>query len=404
MPVFVWEGRVGNDVKKGEMEAPTKSAVMIRLRQRKIRPIPSKIKKKGRQLNLNINIGGVPEKDVVVFTRQLSTMIDSGLPLVRSLDVLATQQKNKIFRHSITQTKESIEGGLPFSDALAKHPKIFSNLYVSLVRAGEEGGLLATILERLADYLEKMHSIKGKIRGAMVYPAIVASVAVIAVIVILIYVVPVFAEMFKDMGTSLPMLTQTIVDISSFVKDYIFYVAVASALLWMAIIFSYRRYEKIRRLFDALLLKMFLIGNLIHKIIMARFCRTLASLTSSGIPILEGLKITASASGNKIVEESILRVRQGISRGEELADPLEREPKIFPSMVTQMISVGEQTGALDDMLNKIADFYEDEVDTAVSAFTSAIEPIMMVFVGLLVGTIVIAMYLPMFKLISDVAG
>jgi len=404
MPVFVWEGRIGEDIQKGEMEAPNKSAVLARLRQMQIQPIPTKIKKKGRLLDLDFSIGGVPTKDIVVYTRQLSTMIDAGLPLVRSLDVLAEQQRNKSFHNTISQVKESVESGTSFADALAKHPKVFTNLYVSLVRAGEAGGVLDVVLKRLADYLEKMESIKRKIKGAMVYPAIVVGVAVIVLGIVIVFVVPVFAEMFKDMGTTLPTLTQLIVDISSFTRQNILYILIALALLWTAIVITYKRSEKIRRLYDAFLLKMFLVGNLIQKTAIARFCRTLATLTSGGIPILDGLQITAKASGNKIIEESILRARHEVSQGQTLADPLRKEPKIFPPMVTQMISIGEQTGALDDMLNKIADFYEDEVDVAVSALMSALEPLMIVFLGGTVGVIVVAMYLPMFKLVSALAG
>ncbi|MGI9553806.1 MAG: type II secretion system F family protein [Thermodesulfobacteriota bacterium] len=404
MPVFVWEGRIGEDIQKGEMEAPNKSAVLARLRQMQIQPIPTKIKKKGRLLDLDFSFGGVPTKDIVVYTRQLSTMIDAGLPLVRSLDVLAEQQKNKTFHNSINQVKESVESGTSFADALARHPKIFSNLYVSLVRAGEAGGVLDVVLKRLADYLEKMESIKRKIKGAMVYPAIVIGVAVVVLGIVIVFVVPVFAEMFKDMGTTLPTLTQVIVDVSSFTRNNIIYILIALAALWMAVIISYKRSAKVRRLYDAFLLKMFLIGNLIQKTAIARFCRTLATLTSGGIPILDGLQITAKASGNKIIEESILRARHEISQGQTLAEPLRKEPKIFPPMVTQMISIGEQTGALDDMLNKIADFYEDEVDVAVSALMSALEPLMIVFLGGTVGVIVVAMYLPMFKLVSALAG
>jgi len=404
MPVFVWEGRVGEQIERGEMEAPNKSAVLARLRQMQIQPIPTKIKAKGRLLDFSITLGGVPNKDIVVFTRQLSTMIDAGLPLVRSLDVLAEQQTNAVFKKSIIQIKESVEAGSAFADSLGKHPKIFSNLYVSLVQAGEAGGVLDVILKRLADYLEKMESIKRKIKGAMVYPAIVIGVAVAVLAIVIIFVVPVFAEMFKDMGTTLPTLTQIIVDISSFTRNNIIYILIGMAAVFFAVVISYKRSEKVRRLYDAFLLKTFLIGNLIQKTAIARFCRTLATLTAGGIPILDGLQITAKASGNRIIEEAILRARAEISQGTTLADPLRREPKIFPPMVTQMISIGEQTGALDDMLNKIADFYEDEVDIAVTALMSALEPLMIVFLGGTVGIIVVSMYLPMFKLVSSLAG
>jgi len=404
MPVFVWEGRVRGQVEKGEMEAPNKSAVLARLRQMQIQPIPTKIKPKGRLLDFKINIGGVPNKDIVVFTRQLSTMIDAGLPLVRSLDVLAEQQKSGLFKNTIISIKESVEAGSAFADALGKHPKVFSNLFVSLVQAGEAGGVLDVILKRLADYLEKMESIKRKIRGAMVYPVIVIGVAVAVLGIVIIFVVPVFAEMFKDMGTTLPTLTQVIVDISKFTRNNILFILIGLAAVIIGILVTYNRSEKVRRLYDAFLLKMFLIGNLIQKTAIARFCRTLATLTAGGIPILDGLEITAKASGNMIIEEAILRARHEISQGTTLADPLRREPKIFPPMVTQMISIGEQTGSLDDMLNKIADFYEDEVDIAVAAMMSALEPIMIVFLGGAVGIIVVSMYLPMFKMVSTLAG
>lgn len=404
MPVFVWEGRVGNQVQKGEMEAPNKSAVLARLRQMQIQPIPTKIKQKGGILSMEITIGGVPNKDVVVFTRQLATMINAGLALVRCLDILAVQQTNTKFKRAVMQVKESVESGTDFGDALAKHPKIFSKLYISLVRAGEAGGVLDVVLKRLADYLEKMEAIKRKIKGALVYPVIVISVAIIVLAIVIIFVVPVFAEMFKDMGTTLPTLTQIVVDTSKFTRNNILYILIALAVITVGVLTSYKRSPKIQKLFDAFLLKIWLIGSLIQKTAIARFCRTLATLTAGGIPILDGLQITSEASGNKVIEEAIMKVRREVSEGQTLAEPLKKEPKIFPPMVSQMIAAGEQTGALDDMLNKIADFYEDEVDVAVSALMSALEPIMIVILGGTVGVIVVSMYLPMFKLVSAMAG
>lgn len=404
MPVFVWEGRVGNEIQKGELEAPNKSAVLARLRQMRIQPIPNKIKQKGSIFNLEFDIGSVSQKDIVIFTRQLSTMIDAGLPLVRSIDVLAVQQSRKKFRNILTNVKERVESGSDFADALAKHPKVFSNLYVNLVKAGESAGVLDIVLQRLADYLEKIESIKRKIKGAMIYPIIVIGTAIAVLGIVIIFVVPVFAEMFKDMGTSLPYLTQVVVNISAFTRANIVLILMTFAILFIAFIVIYKRSEKMRRLVDAFLLKTFLVGDLILKTSLSRFCRTLSTLTAGGIPILDGLEITAKASGNKIIEESILEAREGVSQGQTLAEPLTRRPKIFPPMVVQMISVGEQTGALDDMLNKIADFYEDEVDTAVSAILSALEPLMIVFLGGTVGVIVVSMYLPMFKLVSTLAG
>lgn len=403
MPVFAWEGRVGGAVQRGEMNAPSKSAVLARLRQMQIQPIPSKIKQKGRLLNMKFSLGKVSTRDLVVFTRQLSTMIDAGLPLVRALDILGTQSPNQKFKTIIIKVKEDVEAGSTFADALGKHEKVFSNLYVQLIRAAEMGGVLDIILHRLATYLEKMDSIKRKIKGAMVYPSIVIGVAILVLAIVIIFVVPVFAEMFKDMGTTLPALTQAVVDISAFMRGNILYILIALVIMFVAITTAYRKSYRMRRLFDAFLLKLWLIGPLVLKTVIARFCRTLATLTAGGIAILDGLEITARASGNVITEEAILEARKAVSEGQQLAEPLATRPRIFPPMVVQMIAVGEQTGALEDMLNKIADFYEEEVDIAVATLLSALEPIMITFLGATVGVIVVSMYLPMFKLISALA-
>ena len=404
MPVFVWEGRVRGSLQKGEMEAPSKSAVLARLRQMHIQPLPNKIKEKGRLLSMSINLGGgISTRDLVVFTRQLSTMIDAGLPLVRGLDILAAQNPNKKFRDIIIKVKEDVEAGSAFAEALGKHPKVFSNLYVQLIRAAETGGVLDVVLQRLSSYLEKMDSIKRQIKGAMVYPSIVIGVAVMVLAVVIIFVVPVFAEMFKDMGTTLPKLTQIVVDTSSFIRHNVIFIIIAIGVIIFLIGLLYRRSYKVRRLFDAFLLRMWLIGPLILKTVIARFCRTLATLTAGGIAILDGLDITARASGNIVTEEAILEAKKAVSEGQTLAEPLSTRPKLFPPMVVQMIAVGEQTGALDDMLNKIADFYEEEVDIAVAALLSALEPLMITFLGATVGVIVVSMYLPMFKLISALA-
>ncbi|HKQ32661.1 MAG TPA: type II secretion system F family protein, partial [Thermodesulfobacteriota bacterium] len=360
MPVFVWEGRLGGAIKKGEMDAPSRSAVLARLRQMQIQPIPNRIREKGKLFGLNFSLGGVSTRDLVIFTRQLSTMIDAGLPLVRGLDIIASQHPNPKFKQIIIKVKEDVEAGSTFADSLAKHPKVFSNLYTQLIKAGETGGVLDVILQRLANYLEKMDSIKRKIKGAMIYPAIVISVAVMVLAIVIIFVVPVFAEMFKDMGTTLPGLTQLVVDISFFTRHNILYILIAIAAIFFLAGFAYNRSYKVRRLFDAFLLKLWLVGPLMLKTIIARFCRTLATLTAGGIAILDGLEITAKASGNIITEEAILEARKGVSEGQTLAEPLIARPKLFPPMVVQMISVGEQTGALEDMLNKIADFYEEE--------------------------------------------
>ncbi|MFQ5786760.1 MAG: type II secretion system F family protein [Thermodesulfobacteriota bacterium] len=404
MPVYAWEGRVRGKIQKGEMDAPSKSAVIARLRQMQIKPIPNRIRERGKLFSMNIHIGGVSTKDLVVFTRQLSTMIDSGLPLVRSLEVLVQQQPNPKFKKIINEVKEDVEGGSTFANALAKHPKVFDHLYVNLARAGEAGGVLDVVLLRLSIHLEKMESIRRRIKSAMIYPSIVVAVAVIVLALVIVFVVPTFAELFKDLGTTLPSLTQIIIDISLFTRHNILYIIASIAVLTFIIGFLYRKSYGVRRLFDAFLLRLWLVGNLILKTVVARFSRTLATLTAGGIPILDSLEITARASGNLVIEEAILDARKSVSEGQTLAEPLSLTPQIFSPMVVQMISVGEQTGALDDMLNKIADFYEDEVDVAVASLMSALEPVMIVFLGVTVGIIVIAMYLPMFKLISTLAS
>lgn len=404
MAVYVWQGRLRGKIEKGEMEAPSRSAVLARLRGMQIQPIPEKIKEKSSILNMNIAFGGIPTRDLVVFTRQLSTMIDAGLPLVRSLEVIREQQPNPVFKDIIGKVKEDVEGGATFADALEKHPKAFDTLYSNLARAGESGGVLDVVLQRLAVYLEKVEGIKRRVKGAMIYPAVVISVAIIVLAVIMIFVVPTFAELFKDLGTTLPSLTQVIVNVSDWLQSNIIYILIAIVIMVMSVSALYRKSLKARRLFDGFLLKVWLVGTLILKTVIARFCRTLATLTAGGLPILDGLEITAKASGNVVVEEAILDARKSVSEGQLLAEPLATRPKIFPPMVVQMISVGEQTGNLDDMLNKIADFYEDEVDVAVAALMSALEPAMIFFLGCTVGIIVVAMYLPMFKLVATMAG
>ena len=404
MPVYAWQGRVRGKIQKGEMDAPSKSAVIARLRQMRIKPIPNRIREKGKFFSMNIHIGGVSTKDLLVFTRQLSTMIDSGLPLVRSLEVLTQQQPNPKFKEIINQVKEDVEGGSTFADSLAKHPKVFDHLYVNLARAGEAGGVLDVVLLRLSVHLEKMESIRRRIKSAMIYPAIVVSVAVAVLAVVILFVIPVFAELFKDLGTTLPSLTQVIINVSLFARQNILYIIAAIAILIVLIGFLHRKSYRVRRLLDAFLLRLWLIGSLILKTVVARFSRTLATLTAGGIPILDGLEITAKASGNLVIEEAILDARKSVSEGQTLAEPLSLTPHIFSPMVVQMIAVGEETGALDDMLNKIADFYEDEVDVAVASLMSALEPVMIVFLGVTVGIIVVAMYLPMFKLISTLAS
>lgn len=408
MPVYVWEGRLKGRMQKGEIDAPSRSAVITRLRQMRVTPIPGKIKVKGSLFDMKIfseGIGGGPNtKDLVVFTRQLSVMIDAGLPLVRSIDILAQQQTKPKFKKILIQVKETVEGGSTFAEALGRHPKVFDSLYYNLVRAGEAGGVLDVILQRLATFLEKIEAIKRQIKGAMIYPAVVITVAIIVISIIMIFVVPTFSSMFKDMGASLPGITQFVITLSNFMKGNIVFILMAIAATYALLLLLYRRSYRVRKLVDAMILKLPIIGSLTLKTVLARFCRTLATLTAGGVNILESLDITARATANIITEEAILRARKDISEGKTLAEPLAAEPAIFPSLVVQMIAVGEQTGALDEMLNKIADFYEDEVDTAVQALLQAMEPIMITILGATVGFIVIAMYMPMFKMISELSG
>ena len=404
MPVFAWEGVVRGKIQKGEMEAPSKSAVLARLRQMQVKPIPSRVKEKGKFFGFNLHLGGVSTRELVVFTRQMATMIDAGLPLVKSLEVLSSQQNNQKFKNIISLVKEEVESGSAFADALAKHPNAFDSLYVSMARAGEAGGVLDIVLLRLAIYLEKMEAIKRRVKGALIYPAIVILVAMLVLSLVIIFVVPTFAEVFKDLGTTLPVLTQYVIDISFFARNNILFIIGSIGVILTVIILLYRRSIRVRRMFDNFLLKLWIVGDLRLKIIIARFSRTLATLIAGGIPILDGLEITSKASGNIVVEEALLEARKSVSEGQTLAQPLSIRPQIFTPMVVQMISVGEQTGGLEEMLNKIGDFYDDEVDVAIAALMSALEPAIIIFLGATVGVIVIAMYLPMFHLISTLAS
>ncbi len=399
MAVYAWEGRTrAGEVKKGDMEASNESAVMAQLRQKKI--LPTKVKEKGKGLSMNIKIPGlgetVGEKDVVVFTRQFSTMVDAGLPLVQGLDILATQQENKTFKDIITQVKESVEGGSTLADAMKKHPKVFDDLYVNLVAAGEVGGILDNILARLAVYIEKSMRLKAQVKSAMVYPIGLATVAVVVTVVMLIFVIPVFEKMFADFGAALPAPTQFVIDMSAFLQRYIILIIVVAA--GIAFIFrSFNRTEKGRIIVDGLLLKAPIMGDLIRKIAVARFTRVLGTMISSGVPILDGLDICSRTAGNKIVERAIQDARKSIAGGKTIAEPL-KETNVFPPMVVQMIAVGEATGAMDAMLSKIADFYDEEVDGAVGTLTSMLEPIMVVFIGVVIGGLLMSMYLPIFSI------
>jgi type IV pilus assembly protein PilC len=400
MPAFVWKGKTrdGKSV-SGEKNGDNKEAVMALLRREQI--LVSSVKEKGKELALPKLGGGVPPKDLAVFTRQFSVMIDAGLPLVQCLEILATQQENKTFARILQQTRMDVEGGASLADAMRKHPKAFDELFVNMIAAGEAGGILDTILKRLATYIEKAVKLKSQVKGAMIYPIAVISIAGIVVAVILWKVIPTFAAMFEGLGAQLPLPTRIVISMSNwFVRLLPFLV-----LILVGGGFLMRRYYATyggRRTIDRIVLKLPILGIIMQKIAVARFCRTLATLISSGVPILDGLEITARTAGNAIVEDAIMSVRKAVESGMTLAQPL-KESGVFPPMVVQMIGVGEQTGALDAMLSKIADFYEDEVDQAVANLLTLLEPVMIVFLGVTVGGIVISMYLPLFDLISKLS-
>ena len=404
MPKFNWEARSkSGQVQKGVMEAENVGLVESQLKRFGFTGITIRDEGKGFKKDLKFPSFGnkkIETKDLVVFTRQFATMIDSGLPLVQCLEILSGQQENKTFKEILFKVKESVESGSTFADALARHPKAFDQLYVNLVAAGEVGGILDTILNRLAAYIEKAMKLKKQVKGAMVYPATILSIAVIVVGVILVFVIPTFAKMFADFGSELPAPTRIVIALSNFMKKYIV-VMIAAFIAIKYAIGKYYATPKGRKVIDRLALKAPIAGPLIRKVAVAKFTRTLGTMISSGVPIMDGLEIVAKTAGNKIVEEAIYGVRQAISEGKTMAEPL-ASCGVFPPMVVQMISVGEATGAMDTMLNKIADFYDDEVDDAVSALTSMMEPLLMVVLGTTVGGLVVAMYLPIFKMASAV--
>lgn len=402
MPVFAYEGKTRQgEVKKGTIEAPNQAVAMARLRQLQI--VPKKVTEKGKGFDAKITLPGfkqgVGEKDLVIFTRQFATMIDAGLPLVQCLDILGNQSPNPTFKKIILEVKETVEGGSTFADAIKKHNKVFDDLYVNLIAAGEVGGILDTILNRLALYIEKAMKLKKRVKGAMVYPSVIVVVAVGVVTILMVWVIPIFSQMFKDMGSALPAPTQIVINISNWMKSNIIYLLMAIG----AIVFGVQRFYKWptgRKMFDNTILKMPVIGDLIRKVAVARFTRTLGTMISSGVPILDALDICSRTAGNRTIEAAIQKTRISISEGKSIAQPLE-ETNVFPSMVVQMIAVGESTGALDTMLNKIADFYDDEVDSAVTALTALMEPMLMVFLGVVIGGLVIAMYLPIFTMAGN---
>jgi type IV pilus assembly protein PilC len=403
MPKFMWEGRtrVGGTM-TGEVEAPNEAFVIAQLRRQQIVPVTVKPKPRDLRMRLPGRRGKVSKRELAIFTRQFATMIDAGLPLVQCLDILGLQQEREGFKKVILRVKEDVESGSTFADALSKHPRVFDELFVNLVSAGEVGGILDTILARLAAYIEKAMKLAKQIKSAMVYPATILAVALIVTIVLLLYVIPIFGDMFKDFGQALPVPTQIVLALSGYTRKY-FLVAVALIVLMVFAIRWYYRQEAGRRKIDHLLLRLPVLGDLIRKIAVARFARTLGTMVASGVPILEAMDIVAKSAGNRVIEEAVIKARVSISEGKTISEPL-ADSKVFPVMVTQMVSVGEATGALDAMLNKIADFYDDEVDSAVGALTSLLEPMLMIFLGVVIGGLVIAMYLPIFKLAGVVGG
>src|SRR5881409_1481915 len=403
MAVYHWQGvSPKGETLKGEMEATSREAVIIRLRTQRIQPNTARIKEKGKGLDFEIRmpaIGSeVKTRDIVIFTRQFATMIDAGLPIMQCLHILAAQTDSKAFRKILGQVKDDVEAGTTLADSIRKHSKVFSDLYTSLVQAGEIGGILDTILVRLANYLEKAAKLKSKIKGAMIYPSCIVAAAILVTTILLIWVIPVFADVFKSFGHRLPAPTEFVMSLSEFTIAHIWYL-VAAPIIATVVIRSAYRTEKGRFAIDRTMLKVPVFGALIRKSAVARFTRTLGTLISSGVPILDGLLITARSAGNRVVERTVMQARTAVTSGRTLSEPL-KGSTVFPPMVVHMISVGENTGALDQMLSKIADFYDDEVDTAVTALTALLEPIMIVFLGVVVGGLVVAMYLPIFRLVT----
>jgi len=401
MPVYVYEGRdlTGQRI-SGEVDARDIQTVFNILKGRRIVPLPDKVREKNSGLNRELTIPGlgprVSAKDVVVFTRQFATMIDSGLPIVQALEVLAKQHQNKTFKKILVKIKETVETGGTLSQGMRKHPKAFSDLYVNMIAAGESGGILDSILERLSVYMEKALKLKRDIKTAMIYPSIVVTVAFIVTAILLIFVIPTFKDLYSGSGLELPGLTRFVMGVSDFMVQWCL-VIFGSLGMFLVVFFRALKTNLGQGIIHPIALRVPILGSLIKKVSVARFSRTLGTMLTSGVPVLDALNICGKTAGNKVVEREVQQVRLAISEGQTMADPLNNS-KIFPPMVVQMISVGEATGALDAMLNKIAEFYEQEVDTAVANLKQSIEPIMIVILGLIVGTLVIAMYLPIFQM------
>jgi type IV pilus assembly protein PilC len=403
MPVYVWVAETKRGRKlKGEIDAGNETIALNQLKKRNFKVRKLKLKPKDLLGSISFLKPKVTNKDIVIFTRQFSTMIDAGLPLVQGLTILAEQSENPTFKTILKQITKDVEGGSTLAEAMKKHPRVFDALFVNLVAAGEVGGILDTILRRLATFIEKAEKLKSQVKGALTYPAVVVGIAIIVISVILVFVIPVFEDMFKSFGSALPVPTQIVVDMSRFLKGNIHWVLLAMG----ALVYGLKRYRRTtsgKKQIDTLLLKLPVFGDLLKKSAVARFTRTLGTMIGSGVPILDALDIVARTAGNVVIEEIIYEVRSSIAEGQTIAEPLS-ENDVFPGMVIQMISVGEATGALDSMLEKIADFYDDEVDAAVAALTSMLEPLLMLFLGGAIGGLVIAMYLPIFGMAAAMGG
>lgn len=399
MPNYSWKGRTrAGRVQEGVLVAESKEAAIAALRKQQI--VVTAVTEKGKEFALPKLGGRISSKEIAIFTRQFSVMIDAGLPLVQCLEILGAQQDNKAFQKVLFQVRQDVESGSTLADALRKHPKAFDDLYCNMVTAGEAGGILDTILQRLAQYIEKIVKLRASVRSALVYPTAVIAIAVLVVWVILWKVIPTFATLFEGLGASLPLPTRITIALSHFIGSFwwLMILAVIGGVVFLA---RYHKTHKGRRHIDGFLLRLPVLGSVLRKIAVARFCRTLGTLVSSGVPILEALEITARTSGNAIVEDAIMATRRSVEEGKTISDPL-KATDVFPPMVVQMVAVGEQTGALESMLSKIADFYEDEVDEATANLLALLEPVMIVFLGVVIGGIVVSMYLPMFDLISKI--
>jgi len=400
MPSFVWKGRTrAGQVQEGQLLADTRDAAVAVLRRQQIQV--TNIREKGREIKLMPRLPQrINSKRVAIFTRQFSVMLDAGLPLVQCLEILGDQEENRAFQTIIKQVRTDVESGGSLADSMKKHPKVFDDLYVNMVAAGEAGGILDVILQRLSTYIEKVVKLKSQVKSALIYPVTIIVIAAGVVFIILWKVIPVFAALFAGLGGEMPLITRIVIESSNFVGRYFPFLIIVMIFAGIALSRYHKTYRG-RRLIDGALLKIPVIGMLLRKIAVARFCRTLATLTSSGVPILDGLEITAKTAGNAIVEDAVMAVRKAVEEGKTLSEPL-GDTKVFPPMVVQMINVGEQTGALDQMLSKIADFYEEEVDTAVAGLMKLLEPIMITILGVIIGTIVTAMYLPLYSVLSKI--